>query len=143
MNTEEETSKSVECPRCGAHLEIDPGQPVQDLVLAWSDTPLVDERPMVAGISPDGTLILGLTNQHGKKIPICISLGVPMPQMRGPDAPFQLLLIHPGVLKLRPSVFAPEIHAYITITGAPFALGKKDKSLRNRSKRERKKRKQP
>lgn len=49
---------------------------------------------------------------------ISIELGKEVPTLLGPQT-FRLEEIHPGVLKLYPSIADPQIHAYVTIVGAP------------------------
>ena len=109
---------TIKCPKCNAEIQL---EGVQDIVLTWSDNVFTDERQMIASVTPDGALILGLTNQHGKRVMVNVQLGVPMPQQRGEPKAFQLIQIYPGVLKLTPSVFDPALHAYVTIVGAPVA----------------------
>lgn len=113
----------MKCPTCSTEINI---TPVQDIVLAWSANVFMDKRPMVAGLTPDGAVVLGLTNQDNKRIYLSIQLGVPMPQLSGEDVAFQLVQIHPGVIKLSSSVFDRAIHAYITIVGVPDLKGQAD-----------------
>ena len=111
----------VQCPRCGAALAIQlpPQQPVQHAVVEWSDKVMVDERPLVAGVVEDGTLVLGLTNQDKKKVFMNVPLGKVVPQQHGEPHAFELHQIHPGVLKLNMSIYDPMLHAYLVIVGAP------------------------
>jgi hypothetical protein len=93
-------------------------QGVQDVVCQWSDKPMLDDRPMIAGITPDGDVILKLTTVDGLKPMISVPLGKEVPTVLGQQV-FRLEEIHPGVLKLYPSIADPQIHAYITVVGAP------------------------
>lgn len=108
----------IECPRCKAKINFNQA-PVQDIVAQWSDNVFTDERPVVAGLTPDGALAVGLMNQENKRVLLNIQLGVDMPQMHGPPQPFKLVEIAPGVLKLTPSLFDPSVHAFLTIVDAP------------------------
>lgn len=111
----------VRCPRCGTTLAIQlpPQQPVQNAVVEWSENSFTDERPLTASIEEGGGLVLGLTDQHKKKVFLTIPLGKVVPNLQGESAAFELHQIHPGVLKLNMSIFDPMIHAYLTIVGAP------------------------
>lgn len=60
------TQQQLQCPSCGALLTLQQQQQgVQDAVCQWSNTPMVDNVPFVAGITPDGGLILKLTMRDG------------------------------------------------------------------------------
>ena len=113
------TQQKMQCPVCGAVLTLQQQQQgVQDAVCQWSDTPMIDDRPMIAGISPDGGLILKLLTRDGLQPMISLTLGKEVPTVLGPQT-FRLEEIHPGVLKLHPSIADPQIHAFVTIVGAP------------------------
>lgn len=111
----------VQCPRCGAALAIQlpPQQPVQHAVVEWSENVFTDERPLTAGLTKDGALVLGLMNQDKKKVFMNVPLGKVVPQQHGEPAAFELIQIHPGVLKLNMSIYDPILHAYLVIVGAP------------------------
>lgn len=79
---------------------------------------MLDDRPAIAGITPDGSLVLKLVLADGQEPMLSIPLGKEVPTALGPQI-FRLEEIHPGVLKLYPSIADPQIHAYITIVGVP------------------------
>ncbi len=54
---------TIECPKCKTEIQV---QPVQDIVVEWSGNAFTDTRPMVASVTPDGALVIGVT--AGKKI---------------------------------------------------------------------------
>lgn len=113
------TQQQLQCPACGSILTLQQQQQgVLDVVCQWSDTPMLDDRLTIAGITPDGGLVLKLTTVDGLKPMISIALGKEVPTVLGPQT-FRLEEIHRGVLKLYPSIADPQIHAYITIVGAP------------------------
>ena len=90
---------------------------VRDIVCEWSDSVMIDQRAAVAGIIPDGALLISLLTDKGRRL-FSVQLGEMVPSVLGPQRVF-LEQIYPGVLKLRPSLLDPEIHAFITIVGAP------------------------
>lgn len=113
------TQQQLQCPFCKNVLTLQHQQQgLQDVVCEWSDTPMLDDRPMIAGITPDGGVILKLTTVDGLKPMISITLGEEVPTVLGPQT-FRLEEIYSGVLKLHPSIADPQIHAFVTIVGAP------------------------
>lgn len=111
----------VQCPRCSATfaIHLSPQLPVQHAIVEWSENVFTDDRSLTASIMEDGALVLGLTNQDKKKVFMNVPLGKVVPQQQGEPAAFELIQIHPGVLKLNMSVYDPMLHAYLIIVGAP------------------------
>ena len=75
---------TFQCPACKSliQLQLPPQQPVQDIIVQWCPNAFKDDRPNVASVTEDNTLILGLTNQEGKRVFINVKLGVDMPITR-------------------------------------------------------------
>lgn len=92
---------------------------VRDIVCEWSDSVMTDPRASVAGITPDGALLISLLTDKGRRM-FSVQLREMVPSILGPQKVW-LEQIYPGVLKLRPSLLDPELHAFITIVGAPIA----------------------
>ena len=90
---------------------------VHDLVLEWSESVMIDERPLVAGLADDDLIVSVLTDKG--RLLLSVPLGRVVPTHLGPQR-FELEQIYPGVLKLRPSLLDPQLHAFITIVGAPL-----------------------
>lgn len=95
-------------------------QPIMDLVFQWSDTPVTDPRPLVAGISPEGALLLCL-RKEAERLVVSVPIDAgPVPTQAGPKRQFRLIQIWPHVLKLNQSVLDEKLHAFVTIVGVPF-----------------------
>ena len=114
------------CPNCSAQLNLqyEPERFV-DLICAFSEKPLADTRPNIAGFTPDGCVIIR-TEQAGKSLMFSVKLGQEVP-VNGTEETrrFELVVLGPGVVKLRPSIVTPEIHAFVTIVNVPMQTAKK------------------
>jgi hypothetical protein len=98
-------------------LAPQPQQGITDIVCQWSDKVMVDDRPAVAGIVEGKDVVIGLQSNQGRRL-FSIELGKEVPSILGPQT-FRIESIHPGVLKLYPSLQDPQLHAFITIVGVP------------------------
>jgi len=110
----------LECPRCKAQFKVQQQiQPTQDIVCAWSDSIMYDERPLAAAITPDGDLLVkGKDVNKGSTHLFSVPLGKEVPTEFGPQK-FELQEIYPGVVKLSPSVADQQFHGFVTIVGVP------------------------
>jgi hypothetical protein len=79
---------------------------------------MTDSRPLVASVV-GGDLLVACTLPTGRPI-FSAKLGQEVPLLGGFGTDvYRLEKIAPGVWKLRPSLVAGDIHAFVTIVGVP------------------------